>query len=180
MRLQKLLLVCVLPFLILSCELESMVPALSMQGDSGYTYSESRSLWLQMKRDNGNSYEYSIDVTSWTGNGNTTTIIIQDGEAVGRIYQEYFMDPDTGIKNNGFGYSETGVDVGTHEAGAKPMTMDEIYGACLAEYLIADPENNTIYFDTDDVGLMILCGFVPDQCADDCFEGFMLSGFKWH
>ena len=67
MSLRKLLLpVCALAFFHTSCDLETLIPALNVQGDSGYTYSESRSLWLQMKEDNGDSYEYTVGVLSWT------------------------------------------------------------------------------------------------------------------
>lgn len=180
MSLRKLLVpVCALAFIHVSCDLEALVPALSVQGDSGFTYSESRSLWLEMKEDNGDSYEYTIGVLSWTGHGNNTVITIEEGKVIGRIYQEYFMDPDNGDKTDGFGYSETGVDVGSNEKGAKPLTMDDLYGICLAEYLVADPENNRVYFNTDELGLMVTCGFVPNGCADDCFQGISLSNFKW-
>lgn len=179
MSLRKLLLVCVLPMFFTSCELETLAPALSMQGNSGYTYSESRTLWLQMKEDNGDSYEYTVGVLSWTGDGNNTIITIEEGKAVSRNYEEYFRDPDTGEKTINFEYSETGTEVGSNEKGAKAMTMDELYGICLADYLVADPEKNTVEFNTDEVGVMITCGFVPDGCADDCFVGFSLSDFKW-
>ena len=180
MSLRKLLLpVCALAFFHTSCDLETLIPALNVQGDSGYTYSESRSLWLQMKEDNGDSYEYTVGVLSWTGDGNNTIITIDEGKAVARKYQEFFMDPDTGVKTDGFGYSETGADVGINEAGAKAMTMDELYGICLADYLVVDPENNTVRFETDGVGILTLCGFIPNGCADDCFVGINLSDFKW-
>jgi hypothetical protein len=171
--------VCALAFFIFSCDPEALTPALNVQGDSGYTYSESRSQWLQMKEENGNSYEYTIGVISWTGDGNNTVLTIEEGKVVARKYEEFFMDPDTGVKTYGFRYSETGAEIGAHEKGAKPMTMDALYGICLAEYLVADPDNNTVYFNTDGQGIMTTCGFVPDGCADDCFVGINLFNFKW-
>ena len=111
MSLRKIILpVLALAFFHISCELEALVPVLDVQGDSGYSYSESKSLWLQMKEEKGNSYEYTVAVLSWTGDGNNTIITVEVGVAVARKYEEYFRDPDTGIKTIGFAYAETGAD----------------------------------------------------------------------
>lgn len=177
--LKFLLPVCAFVLLYISCDREAIPPALDVQGESGYTYSESKSKWLQMKKEKGDSYNYKVQEISWTGHGNNTLITIVNGKAVARTYQEFFMDPDTGSIENGYGYSETKVDLGKNEAGARPWTIDHLYSICLAEYLVVDDESNTIFFDTDEEGILTSCGFVPDDCADDCFTGITLVQFNW-
>ena len=46
------------------------------------------------------------------------------------------------------------------------------------DYLTVDEDLNKIYFDVDDLSILKSCGFVPNNCADDCFEGYSIAAFK--
>lgn len=96
-----------------------------------------------------------------------------------RAYQEFTTDETTGEQEITETYSETKSNLGTHEKGAKPLTIDELYESCAGEYLIVDKEDNTIYFEATTEGLMTLCGFVPKGCMDDCFSGVNIDSFEW-
>ena len=145
----------------------------------GKTYQESIDAWSALKETNGDSYVYQTTFTSWTGRGNTTEIRVDDGVVTTRIYQEFQVNQSDGKKIVDFYYREDGDDVGSHTKGAKPHTIDELYESCASEFLIADRENNTVYFETTDEGLMTMCGFVPSGCADDCYTGVTIDSFAW-
>lgn len=151
----------------------------TLTGESGLTYNQSQASWLELKNQNGNSYLYQTTFTSWTGFGSTTELKVINGEVVSRIYQEYTIDGGTGNKEITDSYTETSADLGTHTQGAAPLTIDELYESCAADYLTVDENDNTIYFETEGGGLMTLCGFVPNNCADDCFEGIRITAFEW-
>jgi hypothetical protein len=69
--------------------------------------------------------------------------------------------------------------LGSHDKGVSLLTIDDLYKSCASKYLIADSKNNTLYFDTELNGLMTLCGFVPNGCQDDCYQGVKINSFKW-
>jgi hypothetical protein len=151
----------------------------TLEGENGLTYDESWSKWTNLKKENGESYIYQTTVKSWTGWGYTTELKIVNGRVTSRIFQEFQRDQSTGeivIKDS---YNENEKELGSHAKGATPLTIDELYNSCAGDYLVIDDENNTLYFQTTPTGLMTLCGFVPDNCADDCFEGISISAFDW-
>jgi len=163
-----------------SCGLEdAFAPHLSVRGDSGVSYIESKTSWQKQKQENGDSYEYALEVTSFTGHGNRTIMSIENGKVMKRTYLTVYMDPDNGEVEEQEVYSESGLEVGTNSEGAKPLTIDALYEICASEYLVVDEENNRIYFDTNDEEIMDLCGYVPIGCADDCFTGLTFSHFAW-
>jgi len=171
--------------LIFSCEKkdDSATNELSvlktLSGQSGLSYSESIDKWNELKIKNGNSYIYQTTFSSWTGWGSVTELKVTDGIVTSRIYQEFKTSESNGQPEIIDSYTETKTNLGCHEKGAKPLTIDDLYNSCASEYLKVDKENNTIYFETESDGLMTLCGFVPEGCMDDCFRGVKINSFKW-
>ncbi len=151
----------------------------SLSGQSGITYTESIDKWNDLKNRNGNSYIYQTTFVSWAGFGSVTELKIIDGIVTSRIYQEFRINETNGEREVVDIYSETKVDLGIHEKGAAPATIDELYNSCASEYLIADEKQNTLYFETELNGLMNLCGFVPKGCMDDCYIGVRINSFEW-
>lgn len=163
-----------------SCDKDDVLaPHLLVKGESGISYLESKSSWHNMKQENGNSYEYTLEVISFTGHGNRTSMSIDNGKVMERSFMTFFLDPDTGDLEETPVYTETGAEVGSNSEGARPLTIDALYEICASEYLVVDAEDNMIYFDTNGEGVMSLCGYVPVGCADDCFEGITFSHFAW-
>ena len=150
-----------------------------LKSENGLTYHESLSKWNGLKNKNGNSYIYQTTFISWTGFGNTTELKIVDGAVTSRTYQAFKTNKTNGQKEIVDSYFETQDKLGSHESGAAVMTIDELYDTCVKDYLVVDEENNTLYFETEKDGLMTLCGFVPKNCADDCFSGVSISSFEW-
>jgi len=151
----------------------------SLKGENGLSYNESLNKWTELKKDNGNSYIYQTTFLSWTGFGRTTELKIIEGKVTSRIYQEFSTDEQTGERVITDSYTENENDLGNHEKGAIPLTIDELYSSCAGDYLIVDEEKNTLYFETEINGLVALCGFVPDGCVDDCFQGISIDSFDW-
>ena len=140
----------------------------SLKGENGLPYKKSLNKWADLKKLNGNSYKYQTTFLSWTGFGNTTELKIVDGKVIARIYHEFCTDNKTGKRILIDSYTENENSIGNHEKGASPLTIDELYNSCAANYLIVDDKKNTVYFETSVNGLMTLCGFVPDGGADEC------------
>ncbi len=176
------LLILLLITTLMSCEkneTNKLSVLTTLKGESGLSYNESLSKWAGLKSKNGNTYVYQTTFTSWTGFGSVTELKVIDGIVTSRIYQEFETNETNGQHEIIDSYSETKVDLGIHEKGAKPLTIDELYNTCASEYLIVDEKNNTLYFETELNGLMTMCGFVPNGCMDDCYRGISINSFKW-
>jgi hypothetical protein len=181
MKKKKLLLVLVFGILF-SCENnESAVnkdPLTELKSKSGFSYNESLAKWNELKSINGNSYKYQTTFVSWIGRGFITELEIKEGKVISRICQEFKIN-ETGQREITDIYTETASDIGSHEKGALPLTIDDFYESCASKYLVVDGKKNTLYFDTELDGSMILCGFVPNECQDDCYQGVKINSFKW-
>lgn len=181
----KKLLSIVAFFLIFSCESnddapENQLSALTtLESQEGISYTESIDAWNTLKTNNGNSYSYQTYFISFTGFGSTTELKVINNVVTTRIYQEFSTDQMTGERDIIDSFTETGSQLGTNPKGATPLTIDQLYSTCAADYLVVDENENTIYFQTATNGLMTLCGFFPNNCADDCFEGITISAFDW-
>lgn len=172
-------------FLIFSCESnddapENQLSALTtLEGQDGRSYTESIDAWNALKTNNGNSYSYQTTFISFTGFGSITELTVTNNVVTSRIYQEFSTDQMTGERDIIDSFTETGSQLGSNQKGATPLTIDQLYTTCAADYLVVDENENTIYFQTATNGLMTLCGFFPNNCADDCFEGITISAFDW-
>ncbi|AFD09072.1 hypothetical protein [Solitalea canadensis] len=142
-------------------------------------YNESYVKWTKLKAQNGNSYTYQTTFGSWTGGGSTTELKIENGKVTGRNYHRFILNGSNGKKDTVASYVETVGDLGSHESGAKLLTIDELYRSCIGEYLVVDEDNNQLFFESNTEGVMYLCGFVPDGCVDDCFNGITIENLKW-
>jgi hypothetical protein len=180
---EKIYLTTFLPFtfvLLLSCSMDALQENLTIEGEYGYDFRESKLEWDKLKKKNGNSYEYTILEQSWTGAGSETTIDVEKGRVIGRFYVAFQISDEDGSKTVTDSYEETSKkEIGSHSLGAPPHTIDDLYKSCISEFLIADPDANEVYFDTNEEGIMTLCGYVPHGCQDDCYRGITISRFSW-
>lgn len=150
-----------------------------LKSEYGLTHKASQERWEDLKAVNGNSYIYQTTSLSLTGHGSTTEIRVEDAAITSRVYVEFETDKINGARKTIFSYNEGANKVGSHTKGALALTIDELYETCAKTYLVADAEKNTIYFETNEEGLMTICGFVPDGCADDCYMGVRINSFDW-
>lgn len=134
--------------------------------------------WNALKAENGESYRYETSFASWAGFGDTTTLSVQSGKVTARAYEAYRLEGDgqTTITES---WTEEGAAVGSHEAGAAPRTVDELYGVCRAEVLTKNPLANDFYLFFRDDGVLESCTYVPKGCVDDCSSGVNITGLEF-
>lgn len=179
---RNIVLLMILAAILMSCEKnndDKLSALTTIKGESGLTYNESLAQWTELKNINGNSYIYQTTFISWTGFGSITELKIEEGIVTSRAYHEFITNDTNGQREIIDTYTESRADLGSHEKGANPLTIDDLYNSCASEYLSVDKEKNTLYFETESDGLMTLCGFVPNGCMDDCFRGVRINFFKW-
>lgn len=131
--------------------------------------------WLNFKNTSKNSYEYTVVWSSWTGVSWQTIISVKDGSVIRRSYK--MSVPDDWIPRPELEWTEEGNEVGLHDSGAEPITLDEVYYKAEHEWLIKR-ENTTTYFETKNNGMISTCGFRDNNCADDCFVGITILSIK--
>lgn len=168
-----------LVLILFSCGQNKPEVASTMKSPNGFNYNESLKAWDELKKINGNSYEYEVHFESWIGYESITKLKIVKGKVLSRSFEFYKPDPNTGELNVSSSYFENKDDLGKHEEGALPRTIDQLYTSCLSQYIIADIVENYVYFETDKNGIVNLCGFVPKGCADDCYKGISIDKFSW-
>ena len=142
--------------------------------------SKSQFAWQAFKASSGNSYRYTVTTSSWIGVSSETTIIVNDGVVTQRNYiQKHRVQipsgqPSTVIAQE---WEETGSTLNTHNYGAATITLDEIYKRAKEEWL-KEREDVTYYFETKNNGMISAAGYVPNNCADDCFVGITIISIE--
>jgi len=138
----------------------------------------SQRAWLDFKESTNNSYKYTVINSSWVGFGWETIITVENGVIIQRDF-EYTSTiglPDD-IPENELQWTEIESEIGSHENGAEPLTLNEIYDKAQKDWLL-ERENTTTYFETENNGMISTCGYVEKNCADDCFIGVQISIIK--
>ena len=141
-------------------------------------FETSHEIWLSFKQSNSNTYKYTAQNSSWIGFSQQTTITVENGI----ITQRHFIYTSTeglsdDIPENELEWTETGNEIGAHKNGAEPLTLDEIYDKAQQEWLI-ERKNATTYFKTENNGMISTCGYVDNNCADDCFIGINIVNIE--
>ena len=151
-----------------------------LKGSSGINFETSQTQWQKLRIENGNSYTYTLAFQSWTGLQSETTLTINNGMVSQRSYKSYTLNHDEAVDTLYFEtYTETGDSLGSHSRGVPLYSIDDLYATCANDYLTVDTSTNTLYFDTDEKGIISICGYTPDNCADDCFVGVRVASFRW-
>ncbi|MCL7989073.1 hypothetical protein M8998_14080 [Sphingobacterium sp. lm-10] len=171
------------------------------QGD----FEKSLQTWQRFKQENNNSYRYTVNGISWTGMRWETTLTIENGIITKRDFHygqyHYVSMPTSGwtIKEaleiteelnteNGLSFlkaeeilSELSWVEGKNEIGlhkqtpaAMPITLDEVYNLAANQWLLKR-KDASISFEVKNNGLISSAGYVPHNCADDCFFGITIS-----
>ncbi|TXD53220.1 MULTISPECIES: hypothetical protein [unclassified Polaribacter] len=136
--------------LFFSCEENENLPqskltvVTSLESQTGISYSESIGNRNELKNKNGNSYVYHTKFASWLGEDSITEVTIIDGIVISRVYEHFKTNETNGRVEIIDSYSETTSNLGVHEKGAVPITIDALYSTCASDYLTVDVQNNTI------------------------------------
>jgi len=135
----------------------------------------SQKTWLEFKDTSNDSYKYTVTFGSWVGFSWETTIIVENGIVIQRDFEYTFTEGiSTDIQQDELEWTETGSEIGSHENGAEPITLNEIYNKAQNDWLI-ERNNATTYFETENNGMISICGYVNNGCMDDCFIGIRIK-----
>ena len=134
--------------------------------------------WQTLKTQNGDHYRYETSFSSFFGFGSITTLTVQGEQVVVRAYEAYSYN-DKGDKEVTETWTEVDAAVGSHEAGAEPHTIAELYAVCRNGVLTQNPSENELYLEFRDDGVLKTCGYVPKNCADDCFMGVRIDALEF-
>lgn len=94
-----------------------------------------------------------------------------------RAYEGYIIAED-GQREVIKTWVENENDLGSHEEGAKPITLDGIYTDCKTNILTANEEDNYIVFLAENDTLLSVCSYFPENCLDDCSIGYRISDIQ--
>jgi hypothetical protein len=180
MKKNTLLLIYLVLISLSGCELGLLQSGKSTENKEVKGYQQSYEKWLSDKRAHKESYEYMVTFTSWAGFRENTTITVNRGVVTGRSYEAWkYKEDKPGEKEITAQWTENITNLNSHQEGATSQTLDKLYQQCSDNWLPVNPSQNTIYFENKNNGLLSLCGYVPKNCADDCFTGVRISEFNW-
>ena len=141
-------------------------------------FETSLEIWLDFKKSSNNSYQYKVATGSWTGTSWETTVTVENGIVIQRDFEYTANEGAQGlIPEEELKWTETGIEIGTHKHTARPLTLDDIYTEAQEKWLIKRKETTT-FFNTENAGIISTCGYVEDNCADDCFKGIKITSLK--
>lgn len=139
-------------------------------------FEASQTAWLDFKESSGNSYTYTVVFGSWVGFSWETTLTVIDGSISKRHFKYTTLPEDLSeeIPAEELEWTENEGELDSHQNGAEPMTLDEVYAKAQQEWLVKR-ENAETYFETENNGMISTCGYVENNCADDCFVGIKID-----
>ena len=148
--------------------------------DYANSFEKSYQEWMSFKKTSGNSYRYTVLLSSWVGLSWQTVITVSDGKVIQRSYK---VIPTNGvvvdIPVDEREWIENGDEVNTHEntPAANTFTLDRIYDEARSNWL-KKRSNSTTYFEAKNNGLISSCGYSDNDCVDDCFTGITIISIK--
>lgn len=149
-------------------------------GPQAVSPSAARAAWLNTKR-GCNQYQYAIESASFTGTHWKTTIVVVAERPTARSFEQWRYDTGSQApmptKIVDVQWTENAGQLGSHRDGAPAKTMETLYDDCERDVLTKDPSSNTVSFKAEARGVLRECWYVPNNCADDCSTGVVLTEF---
>lgn len=147
----------------------------------GRDFFKSKREWLAFKDATGNTYTYTVTGSSPVGGiAWETELTISGGNIIKRAFQfTWTAGLPEDFPEEELAWIETGSELDTHEftPAADLLTLDDVYEKATQEWLQKRSDTKT-YFETENDGMISLCGYVPIGCADDCFRGIRIASIS--
>lgn len=144
---------------------------LSYQND----FEKSHKAWLDFKEVSGNSYVYKVVSGSWTGAAWETNITVLQGKVIQRHFKYWSTNGMSNVPQKELEWIENEDEIGVHKnQGAEALTLDDIYHKAETVWLVKQ-KNTKTYFESKNDGLISSCGYVVNECVDDCFVGIKIE-----
>lgn len=139
-------------------------------------FDKSYKAWLNFKESSGNSYHYKMTSGSWTGSTTETVITVTDGKITKRYFKYTSPVANDGAPGRTEEWTEQEGEINTH-AGLEALTLDQVYEKAKTDWLLKRKDAST-YFEANNNGMISSCGYVDDNCADDCFNGIRIASVE--
>lgn len=139
-------------------------------------FDKSYEAYQKYKKENANSYKYTVTSSSWTGTRSATTITVFNGQVEYRSYEAKTPLAD-GKEQTDTKWSENKDELNSHDEGYEASTLDQVYERAKKDWLIKRKDAK-VYFEAKNNGLISSAGYVPDNCQDDCFNGIRISEIR--
>ena len=143
----------------------------------GSDFDKSYKTWLDFKASSHNSYRYKVSFGSWTGYSDETVITVKDGRIVARAYTATMIEHPSNQVTVREEWAEDSKSLNTHINGSATFTLDEIYEKAKTVWLVKRKDAK-VYLETKNNGMISSSGYVPDNCADDCFNGITITSIE--
>jgi DNA-binding sugar fermentation-stimulating protein len=140
-------------------------------------FDKSYEAYQKYKKENANSYQYTVTSSSWTGTHSATTITVFNGQVEYRSYEAKTRSAD-GKEQTDTKWTENKDELNSHDEGYEALTLDQVYEKAKKDWLIKRKDSK-VYFEAKNNGLISSAGYVPDNCQDDCFNGIHISEIKF-
>ncbi|WP_291103063.1 MULTISPECIES: hypothetical protein [unclassified Dysgonomonas] len=141
-------------------------------------FKDSQEAWSRFKKQTNNTYEYTTTGGTWVGYSWQTTITIYDGKVNRRSFK-YTGYPSEVNANLELEWTENVLELGSHKntPASDVLTLDEVYEKAKQDWLKKRKDTQT-YFETKNEGMISLCVYSENNCADDCFRGISIANIK--
>lgn len=87
---------------------------------------------------------------------------------------EHLPNADSMLKVLTWSENQTNLNNPANKGAAPTWTLDEIYEKAKSDWL-KKRNNAQTFFEAKNNGIISSCGFVEDNCADDCFRGITIT-----
>jgi hypothetical protein len=140
-------------------------------------YDASFKAWISFRNNAKNSYSYTTSFGSWVGFSVTIKTAVNNGKIVSRDYTRIqYRNDGTDKADTIKTWHEDAATINTHPHDApNALTIDDIYLKARTQWLKVDAAANQIIFEANNNGIISSCGYVPRNCADDCFNGVKIT-----
>jgi hypothetical protein len=140
-------------------------------------FNKSYNSWLSFKSTSHNTYLYTTNFGSIFGYGSETRVTVVNGQITSRDFTAVRLRRDGTNKQDTISHwHEDANHINTHPNDAgESLTLDGVYQKAKTTWLKADKKSNSIYFEAKNNGMISSCGFVPNGCQDDCFNGITID-----
>ncbi|SHF25402.1 hypothetical protein [Pedobacter caeni] len=138
-------------------------------------FDKSFKAWTDFKASSDNSYHYTVSTVSWTGLSTETQVTVKNGKPIQRSYlaKSVRSTPKNEVTIHEQ-WTEDEAKLNTHPNQFKAVTLDEIYQKAKTVWLLKK-KNAKSYLETKNNGMISSCGYIEENCADDCFVGINIE-----
>ncbi|MEM5528447.1 hypothetical protein WN093_06415 [Gammaproteobacteria bacterium AS21] len=168
----KKLLIFTMPFILFGC---SQNPLYEESEENTYTQNIYRKInvsyqdWTELKTRHNGNYSYERDTKIKEGFNTSTKIVVENNRVESRSLFEW-QTGSTPSKS----WHENYAQLGLHQEGAAPVTIDALYDQCKTQVL--NQAGSSALLKTDQLNILKQCSYTINQCVSNCTKGIRIQG----